>query len=56
MDVLITIALALGITFSTGPEQIPTSLCYDPLLGPTAIIYTDCGGTQGESNKERPDK
>lgn len=56
MKLLIIIATVLGITFSTGPEEIPTSLCHDPLLGPTAIIYSDCGGSLGESNKEQSDE
>jgi len=51
MKVLLIIAMALGISFSTGPQEVPTSLCHDPLLGPSMIIYSDCGGTS-----EVPDK
>jgi len=53
MQALIILALAIGATFSTGPEQVPTSLCYDPLLGPSMIIYSDCGDVQAEPDRER---
>jgi len=52
MEVLIIIATVLGITFSTGPKEVPTSLCHDPLLGPSMIIYSDCGGAQEVSDKD----
>ena len=56
MEVLIMIATVLGITFSTGPKEVPTSLCHDPLLGPSMIIYSDCGGAQEESDKDQSRK
>jgi hypothetical protein len=56
MQALIIFALVIGITISTGPEQVPTSLCHDPLLGPSMIIYSDCGGVQEEPEKRKKER
>jgi hypothetical protein len=56
MQALIIFALVIGITISTGPEQVPTSLCHDPLLGPSMIIYSDCGGVQEEPEKRKKEQ
>ena len=56
MEVLIILATVLGITFSTGPKEVPTSLCHDPLLGPSMIIYSDCSEAQEVSDKDQSRK
>ena len=53
MKLLIILATALGISFSTGPQEVPTSLCHDPLLGPSMIIYSDCGDTLEVVDRDR---
>ena len=53
MKLLIILATALGISFSTGPQEVPTSLCHDPLLGPSMIIYSDCGDTPEVVDRDR---
>lgn len=55
MQLLAILVLAFGVIISTGPEDVPTSLCYDPLLGPSMIIYTDCGGIQEKKDKAQPE-
>lgn len=57
--VAIVIALVLGFASVARADSIsdnslysvPTSLCYDPLLGMSFVIYSDCG--QDTQNKER---
>lgn len=56
MQALLIFALVVGATISTGPEQVPTSLCHDPLLGPSMIIYSDCGGVQEEPEKQKEER